>query len=114
MPNASVLEMKKQQVAELSEKLSAAITGVLVDYSGISVADDTVLRKELREAGVEYAVIKNTIIAKKMPASSGIVFEFIKNSIPPETIEASGKKSTQTTAAIPAPAQNTKKAKIHN
>ena len=64
LPNASVLEMKKQQVAELSQKLSEAVTGVLVDYSGISVADDTVLRKELREAGVEYSVIKNTIIGR--------------------------------------------------
>lgn len=64
MPNASVLEMKKQQVADLSQKISAAITGLLVDYSGISVADDTALRKELREAGIEYSVIKNTIISR--------------------------------------------------
>ena len=64
MPNASVLEAKQQQVASLSEKLSAAITGVVVDYKGISVADDTVLRKELREAGVEYFVVKNTILGR--------------------------------------------------
>jgi large subunit ribosomal protein L10 len=64
LPNASVLEMKKQQVADLSQKLSVAITGVLVDYSGISVADDTTLRKELREAGVEYFVVKNTILSR--------------------------------------------------
>ena len=64
MPNASVLEMKQQQVAALSEKLSAAITGVVVDYKGITVADDTALRKELRENGVEYFVIKNTILSR--------------------------------------------------
>ncbi len=64
MPNASVLEQKKQQVAELSEKLSAAITGVVVDYKGINVADDTALRKELREAGIEYFVVKNTILGR--------------------------------------------------
>ena len=64
MPNASVLEQKKQQVAELSEKLSAAVTGVVVDYKGITVADDTALRKELREAGVEYFVVKNTILGR--------------------------------------------------
>ncbi len=64
MPNASVLEQKKQQVAELSQKLSAAITGVVVDYKGITVADDTALRKELREAGVEYFVVKNTILGR--------------------------------------------------
>ncbi|MEE1075443.1 MAG: 50S ribosomal protein L10 [Acutalibacteraceae bacterium] len=64
MPNASVLEKKQQQVAELSEKLSAAITGVVVDYKGINVADDTALRKELREAGVDYFVVKNTILSR--------------------------------------------------
>ena len=64
MPNALVLEKKQQQVAALSEKLSAAITGVIVDYKGISVADDTALRKELREAGVEYFVVKNTLLGR--------------------------------------------------
>ncbi|MBE6807989.1 MAG: 50S ribosomal protein L10 [Clostridia bacterium] len=64
MPNASVLEKKQQQVAELSEKLSAAITGVVVDYKGINVADDTALRKELREAGVDYFVVKNTLLSR--------------------------------------------------
>ena len=43
MPNAKVLEAKKQAVADLSEKLGAAITGVVVDYKGITVADDTAL-----------------------------------------------------------------------
>ena len=45
MPNASVLEKKQQQVAELAEKISGAVTGVVVDYKGITVADDTALRK---------------------------------------------------------------------
>ena len=64
MPNALVLEKKQQQVAALSEKLSAAITGVVVDYKGITVADDTALRKELREAGIEYFVVKNTLLSR--------------------------------------------------
>ena len=46
----------------LSEKIAAAVTGVVVDYKGINVADDTALRKELREAGVNYTVSKNTMI----------------------------------------------------
>ena len=62
MPNAAVLEKKQQQVAAIAEKISAAVTGVIVDYKGINVADDTALRKELREAGVEYTVSKNTMI----------------------------------------------------
>ena len=61
MPNASVLEQKKAAVAELIEKLKAAQAGVLVDYRGLTVEEDTKLRAKLREAGVEYKVVKNTL-----------------------------------------------------
>lgn len=64
MPNAKVLEAKQAAVAALSAKISDSVAGVLVDYSGTSVADDTVLRKELREAGIDYSVIKNTLIKR--------------------------------------------------
>ena len=62
MPNAKVLEQKKATVASLVEKIQNAAGGVIVDYKGISVADDTALRRKLREAGVEYAVVKNTLL----------------------------------------------------
>ncbi len=62
MPNAKVLEEKKALVASLVEKIKNSPAGVLVDYKGINVEDDTKLRRQLREAGVEYAVIKNTLI----------------------------------------------------
>ena len=62
MPSASVLEQKKQIVASVSDRINNSVAGVIVDYKGISVADDTALRKELREAGVEYTVVKNTLI----------------------------------------------------
>ena len=61
MPNAKVLEAKKAVVAELTEKLQNAASGVLVDYKGITVAEDTALRNELRKNEVEYAVVKNTL-----------------------------------------------------
>ena len=64
MPNAKVLEEKQKIVAELKEKISAALIGVVVDYKGITVADDTALRKELRENGVNYFVVKNTLLAR--------------------------------------------------
>ena len=64
MPNTKVLEQKKQLVAELKEKLDASIAGVVVNYSGTSVADDTALRKELRENNVNYFVVKNTLLAR--------------------------------------------------
>lgn len=62
MPNAKVLEEKKAMVANLVEKIKNSPAGVLVDYKGINVEDDTKLRRELRAAGVDYAVIKNTLI----------------------------------------------------
>ncbi len=62
MPSEKVLELKKQQVADLKERFENSCAGVIVDYKGISVADDTKLRKELREAGVKYTVTKNTLI----------------------------------------------------
>ena len=62
MPSASVLEQKKQIVASVADRINNSVAGVIVDYKGISVADDTALRKELREAGVEYTVVKNTLI----------------------------------------------------
>lgn len=64
MPSDKILEQKKQQVAELSEAFKAANVGVLVDYTGISVEKDTKLRKQLREAGCEYKVVKNTLLSR--------------------------------------------------
>ncbi|MBQ3065299.1 MAG: 50S ribosomal protein L10 [Clostridia bacterium] len=61
MPSAKILESKKQVVAELTEKLQNAVSGVIVTYSGITVENDTKMRAELRKAGVEYSVIKNTM-----------------------------------------------------
>lgn len=63
MPSEKVLESKKQIVAEISDTIKDACAGVLVDYKGINVADDTKLRKELREAGVKYSVVKNTLLS---------------------------------------------------
>lgn len=62
MPNAKVLEEKKAIVASLAEKMKNASSGVLVDYKGITVEDDTKLRADMRAQGVEYSVIKNTLI----------------------------------------------------
>ena len=62
MPNAKVLSEKQAIVAALTEKLQNASAGVLVDYKGITVAEDTALRAELRKNNVEYAVVKNTLL----------------------------------------------------
>ena len=71
MPSEKILEQKKQIVSGLTEQLKGACAGVLVNYKGISVADDTKLRKELREAGVSYAVVKNTLL-KRAAGEAGL------------------------------------------
>ncbi len=61
MPSEKVLEQKKQVVADLVECLKNAQAGVLFDYRGLTVEQDTALRNELRAAGVQYHVVKNTL-----------------------------------------------------
>lgn len=61
MPNAKVLSEKQAIVAELADRLKGAESGVFVDYKGITVLQDTALRNELRQSGVQYTVIKNTL-----------------------------------------------------
>ena len=62
MPSEKVLEQKKAQVAEVAEALKSAQTGILVDYRGLTVEEDTKLRNNLRQAGVKYFVVKNTLL----------------------------------------------------
>lgn len=56
------LELKKATVAQIKEKLTTAQSVVLVDYRGLNVAEVTELRKQFRAAGVEYAVLKNSLV----------------------------------------------------
>ena len=56
------VELKKPIIEEISELLEGAATAVVVDYRGLTVAQDTDLRRQLREAGVIYKVYKNTMI----------------------------------------------------
>ncbi|MGH4120680.1 50S ribosomal protein L10 [Clostridium sp.] len=55
-------QLKEAKVAEIKEKLEKAQGLVLSEYQGLNVEDDTLLRKSLREAGVEYKVYKNTLV----------------------------------------------------
>ena len=64
MPSNAVLEAKKAKVEKLAEIIKNSVSGVLVDYKGITVEEDTKLRKELREAGVNYFVEKNTMLLR--------------------------------------------------
>lgn len=69
MPNKNVLEQKKQMVADLAQKLKDAPAAVIVDYTGITVEDDTNMRAELRKAGVNYSVYKNSIVKRACEAA---------------------------------------------
>lgn len=62
MPSNQILQEKQAAVAEIVTLLNSTISGVLVSYQGITVADDTKLRAELRKAGVKYKVLKNSLL----------------------------------------------------
>ncbi len=78
MPNAKVLESKKAVVESLTGKIQDAASVVFVDYKGITVAQDTELRKQFREAGVDYAVVKNTL-TKFAAKNAGYDFSEVLN-----------------------------------
>ena len=66
MPNAKVLSEKQAIVEALAERIKNAEAGVLIDYKGITVAEDTALRTELRKEAVDYTVVKNTLTRKAL------------------------------------------------
>ena len=64
MPSNSILVQKQQLVADLAEQIKNSAAGVIVNYQGITVETDTAMRKALREAGVKYVVMKNTMTGR--------------------------------------------------
>lgn len=64
--SAAAIEVKAQKVADIQEKISKANSVVLIDYRGISVEQDTLMRTELRKAGVEYKVLKNRLVLRAL------------------------------------------------
>ena len=79
MASEKILQQKQQLVAELAEKFKTAAAGVLVDYCGLTVAEDTELRNKLREAGVEYSVVKNTLTKRAANEAGYSDFDEILN-----------------------------------
>ena len=64
MPSNSILAQKQAIVADLAEQLKNSPAGVVVSYQGITVEDDTKMRKALRNAGVNYTVMKNSLTGR--------------------------------------------------
>jgi len=69
MANAKVLQEKQQIVADVTAKLRESSCTVVADYRGLNVAQVTELRKQLREAGVEFQVLKNTLVRRATAAA---------------------------------------------
>lgn len=97
MPSSKVLEAKKQEVAELSERLSGSCAGVIVDYKGISVAQDTALRAELRKENVKYTVTKNTMLKL---AVKGTTLEYLDHVLEGTTAIATSESDYTAAAKI--------------
>ncbi|MFT4004809.1 MAG: 50S ribosomal protein L10 [Lacrimispora sp.] len=91
------VELKQPIVSEIKELLDGAETAVVVDYRGITVAQDTELRKKLREAGVSYKVYKNTLIRF---AAKGTAFEALDPNLEGPTAIAVSKTDATAPARI--------------
>ena len=91
------VELKKPIVDQISEELNGAKAAVLVDYRGLTVEQDTELRKQLREAGVVYKVYKNTMINF---AVKGTEFEELSKHLEGPTAIAISKEDATAPARI--------------
>ena len=89
------VELKQPIVAEISELLNGAASAVVVDYRGLTVEQDTQLRKKLREAGVSYKVYKNTLIKR---AAEGTAYAALE----PDLEGPTGLAVSKTDATAPA------------
>lgn len=90
-------EAKKQLVEEIKDKFSKAKTIAFVDYRGLTVAEDTALRKKFRAAGCDYKVYKNRLMAR---ALTDLGIEFPANHLEGTTAVAIGYADEVTPAKI--------------
>ena len=91
------VELKQPIVEAISEELKGAQSVVLVDYRGLTVAQDTELRKKLREAGVTYRVYKNTMMKR---AFEGTEFEGLEGCLEGPSAIAISKEDATAPARI--------------
>ena len=91
------VELKQPVVAEIAELFDGAASAVVVDYRGLTVEQDTALRKQLREAGVTYKVYKNTMIRF---GAQGTAFEALEPNLEGPTALAVSKTDATAPARI--------------
>ena len=94
------VELKQPIVEEIKASLDGAKGVVLVDHRGLTVEQDTVLRKSLREAGVTYKVYKNTLVKRAAEAIEGTEFESLKDLLEGPSAIAISKSEATTPASI--------------
>lgn len=75
MANAKIIQEKQEAVDVVAKKLTSSASTIVVDYRGLNVAQVTELRKQLRDAGVEFQVLKNSIVSR---ATEGTDFAALK------------------------------------
>lgn len=68
---SKIVELKQQKADQIAEQLKSSVSTIVVDYRGLTVAQVTELRKQLREAGIEFHVYKNTLV-RRAAESAGI------------------------------------------
>jgi large subunit ribosomal protein L10 len=68
---SSILEQKQHIVGEISDKLKNSVSTIIVDYRGLNVSEVTELRKQLREAGIDFKVYKNSM-TRRAAAEAGL------------------------------------------
>ncbi|MGD6834566.1 50S ribosomal protein L10 [Sutcliffiella halmapala] len=66
---SKAVEMKKEIVGEIADKFKGSVSTIVVDYRGLNVSEVTELRKQLREAGVEFKVYKNSLTRRAAEAA---------------------------------------------
>jgi large subunit ribosomal protein L10 len=69
LANAKVIQAKQEAVDVVTAKLRESVTTVVADYRGLNVAQVTELRKQLREAGIEFQVLKNSLVRRATAAA---------------------------------------------
>ncbi|NIK80148.1 large subunit ribosomal protein L10 [Paenibacillus castaneae] len=97
MANANIIQEKQEAVAVIAAKIAASSSTVVADYRGLNVAQVTELRKQLREAGIEFQVLKNSLVRR---ATEGTDYVELNNILTGPTAIAFGNEDAVAPAKI--------------
>jgi large subunit ribosomal protein L10 len=97
LANANIIQSKQQAVQEIAAKIAESSSTVVADYRGLNVAQVTELRKQLREAGIEFQVLKNSLVRR---ATEGTDYAALNDVLTGPTAVAFGKADAVAPAKI--------------